>query len=230
MQPAPSTSLAPPSIPAMRQLSEKPRQGFETRKTARKPGPSSCNFKVTLGLRATVVGNGVRETYSARYYNPNTGRFMSRDPEDGYAMNPASLHKYLYAGGDPVNMLDPTGRAELFENALIEKSFILETIPAVVSMVGRFVVLEAIPILGRIAVSTAETTAWLARVVAVFVEDALRTKLATGILKLYVCAELGMAFADASIDINSANVPAADKSEYGRLIDAAMIGVCAAVY
>ena len=230
MQPAPSTSLAPPSIPAMRQLSEKPRQGFETRKTARKPGPSSCNFKVTLGLRATVVGNGVRETYSARYYNPNTGRFMSRDPEDGYAMNPASLHKYLYAGGDPVNMLDPTGRAELFENALIEKSFILETIPAVVSMVGRFVVLEAIPILGRIAVSTAETTAWLARVVAVFVEDALRTKLATGILKLYVCAELGMAFADASIDINSANVPAAEKSEYGRLIDAAMIGVCAAVY
>ena len=166
----------------------------------------------------------------ARYYNPNTGRFMSRDPEDGYAMNPASLHKYLYAGGDPVNMLDPTGRAELFENALIEKSFILETIPAVVSMVGRFVVLEAIPILGRIAVSTAETTAWLARVVAVFVEDALRTKLATGILKLYVCAELGMAFADASIDINSANVPAAEKSEYGRLIDAAMIGVCAAVY
>jgi RHS repeat-associated protein len=177
-----------------------------------------------------VVENGVRKTYSARYYNPNTGRFMSRDPEDGYAMNPASLHKYLYAGGDPVNMLDPTGRAELFENALIEKSFILETIPAVVSMVGRFVVLEAIPILGRIAVSTAETTAWLARVVAVFVEDALRTKLATGILKLYVCAELGMAFADASIDINSANVPAAEKSEYGRLIDAAMIGVCAAVY
>jgi len=46
----------------------------------------------------------------ARYYNPATGRFLSRDPEDGNAVDPASLHKYLYAGGDPVDMLDPTGR------------------------------------------------------------------------------------------------------------------------
>jgi RHS repeat-associated protein len=46
----------------------------------------------------------------ARYYNPLTGRFMSRDPEDGKAEDPASLHKYLYAGGDPVNLADPTGR------------------------------------------------------------------------------------------------------------------------
>ncbi len=29
----------------------------------------------------------------ARYYNPATGRFMSRDPEDGIAKDPASLHK-----------------------------------------------------------------------------------------------------------------------------------------
>jgi uncharacterized protein RhaS with RHS repeats len=46
----------------------------------------------------------------ARYYNPLTGRFMSRDPEDGKAIDPKSLHKYLYAGGDPVDALDPTGR------------------------------------------------------------------------------------------------------------------------
>jgi RHS repeat-associated protein len=47
----------------------------------------------------------------ARYYNPATGRFMSRDPEDGYVTSPASLHKYIYAGGDPVNGWDPSGRA-----------------------------------------------------------------------------------------------------------------------
>jgi RHS repeat-associated protein len=110
MQPAPSTSLAPQPIPAMRQLSEKPRQGFETRKTASKPGRNVCNFTVTLGLRATVVENGVGETYSARYYNPLTGRFLSRDPEDGKAKIPATLHKYLYANGDPVNRIDPRGR------------------------------------------------------------------------------------------------------------------------
>src|SRR5579863_9205385 len=46
----------------------------------------------------------------ARYYNPITGRFMSRDPEDGKRTDPKTLHKYLYAGGDPVNAKDPTGR------------------------------------------------------------------------------------------------------------------------
>jgi RHS repeat-associated protein len=48
----------------------------------------------------------------ARYYNPLTGRFLSRDPEDGWINVPATLHKYLYVGGDPVNWWDPTGRDE----------------------------------------------------------------------------------------------------------------------
>ena len=47
----------------------------------------------------------------ARQYNPATGRFMSRDPEDGDPDEPASLHKYLYADGEPVNLADPTGRS-----------------------------------------------------------------------------------------------------------------------
>jgi RHS repeat-associated protein len=51
----------------------------------------------------------------ARYYNPNTGRFMSRDPEDGHIKDLISLHKYLYAGGDPVNRLDPSGRANVLQ-------------------------------------------------------------------------------------------------------------------
>ncbi|MGA9672318.1 MAG: RHS repeat-associated core domain-containing protein, partial [Terracidiphilus sp.] len=46
----------------------------------------------------------------ARYYNPATGRFLSRDPEDHAPEYPNTLHKYLYAGGDPVNAIDPTGR------------------------------------------------------------------------------------------------------------------------
>lgn len=47
----------------------------------------------------------------ARYYNPVTGRFVSRDPENGIVTDPETLHKYVYAGGDPVNLSDPTGRA-----------------------------------------------------------------------------------------------------------------------
>jgi RHS repeat-associated protein len=46
----------------------------------------------------------------ARYYNPSTGRFMSRDPNDGHTWDSENLHKYLYAGGDPVNRIDSTGR------------------------------------------------------------------------------------------------------------------------
>lgn len=46
----------------------------------------------------------------ARYMNPLTGRFFSRDPYDGNPADPATLHKYDYAGGDPVNAIDPTGR------------------------------------------------------------------------------------------------------------------------
>ena len=48
----------------------------------------------------------------ARYYNPLTGRFMSRDPEGGTLADPKSLHKYLYANGDPVNGWDPRGRQD----------------------------------------------------------------------------------------------------------------------
>jgi hypothetical protein len=35
---------------------------------------------------------------------------MSRDPNEGYLAIPATLHKYLYAGGDPVDVADPRGR------------------------------------------------------------------------------------------------------------------------
>jgi len=55
----------------------------------------------------------------ARYYNPVTGRFFSRDPEDGFATDPKTLHKYAYAGGDPVNAMDPTGHETLVNYGLI---------------------------------------------------------------------------------------------------------------
>jgi RHS repeat-associated protein len=50
----------------------------------------------------------------ARYYSPLTGRFMSRDPNDGKVKVPATLHKYLYTFDDPVNRIDPRGR-EVYE-------------------------------------------------------------------------------------------------------------------
>ena len=46
----------------------------------------------------------------ARYYQPNVGRFTSRDPFDGLHADPITLHKYLYAGANPVMHIDPSGR------------------------------------------------------------------------------------------------------------------------
>jgi hypothetical protein len=41
------------------------------------------------------------------------------DPEDGIITDPATLHKYDYAGGDPVNAMDPTGRDAILGYGLI---------------------------------------------------------------------------------------------------------------
>ncbi|MGD0733384.1 MAG: DUF2341 domain-containing protein [Terracidiphilus sp.] len=64
----------------------------------------------------------------ARYYNPNTGRFLSRDPEDGKQTDPASLHKYLYANGDPVNGMDPNGREDLVETGWLTKARVIAAV------------------------------------------------------------------------------------------------------
>jgi RHS repeat-associated protein len=64
----------------------------------------------------------------ARYYNPNTGRFMSRDPEDGKPIDPKTLHKYLYAGGDPVNRIDPRGREEAVDEGLTTTQVVIRTV------------------------------------------------------------------------------------------------------
>lgn len=64
---------------------------------------------------------------------------MGRDPEDGEANDPKTLHKYLYAGGDPVNWVDPSGRTMADYPLLIqigataaiigiEATFVIETL------------------------------------------------------------------------------------------------------
>jgi len=50
-----------------------------------------------------------------RYFNPLSGRFLSRDPERGKLIYPSTFHKYLYTSADPVNRIDPRGRGELIE-------------------------------------------------------------------------------------------------------------------
>jgi RHS repeat-associated protein len=51
----------------------------------------------------------------ARYYNMLTGRFETMDPNSGSILDPLTLHKYVYAGNNPVNRIDPKG-TELVED------------------------------------------------------------------------------------------------------------------
>jgi RHS repeat-associated protein len=46
----------------------------------------------------------------ARWMDPSLGRFVSADPFEGFPTYPGTLHRYLYAGNDPVNNFDPSGR------------------------------------------------------------------------------------------------------------------------
>ena len=74
---------------------------------------------------ADTVGNPLRYTGSpwdpttgliddrARVYDPTTGRFLTPDPMGGG-------YGYAYAGGNPVNRVDPSGKAWVNNGALIE--------------------------------------------------------------------------------------------------------------
>jgi RHS repeat-associated protein len=56
----------------------------------------------------------------ARYYDPATGRFLSRDAYAASDQIPLSLNKYLYALANPVNDTDPSGNETLEEEAIAE--------------------------------------------------------------------------------------------------------------
>ena len=66
----------------------------------------------------------------ARYMDPGTGRFWSRDTYAGNNEDSLSLHKYLYAQCDPVDHIDPSGHdigdllaiADIFLHPLLDDS------------------------------------------------------------------------------------------------------------
>lgn len=46
----------------------------------------------------------------ARYYDPTTGRFLTRDPVSGFTSNTQDLNQYAYCYNNPVGLTDPSGR------------------------------------------------------------------------------------------------------------------------
>jgi hypothetical protein len=72
----------------------------------------------------------------ARWYNPATGTFTSRDPFPGVDTSPQSLHPYAYTHNNPVNATDPSGK---FIPAVVA----VAALGALVIGVGAYVALDA---------------------------------------------------------------------------------------
>jgi RHS repeat-associated protein len=51
--------------------------------------------------------------YGARYYDPEIGRFISRDPVRGRKITPQTLNPYSYCLNNPLKYIDPDGRDPL---------------------------------------------------------------------------------------------------------------------
>ena len=55
----------------------------------------------------------------ARYYNPESGRFLSTDPRPQDIFDPKTIHRYVYAFNNPVRFHDPSGEGgTLLETAI----------------------------------------------------------------------------------------------------------------
>ena len=66
-----------------------------------------------MGLRLTTRISLRGLNYAdQRYYAATYGRFITADPSTGSdATDPRSWNRYAYAEDDPINYLDPSGRA-----------------------------------------------------------------------------------------------------------------------
>lgn len=55
----------------------------------------------------------------ARYFSPETGSFISRDPFAGFASESQSLNGYNYVNHDPINFADPSGEIPVLAEKMV---------------------------------------------------------------------------------------------------------------
>ena len=141
----------------------------------------------------------------ARHYNADRGRFTSLDPYHGDIDEPKSLHKYLYANADPVNLIDPTGLSPSSEYGILTRIAI--AIRPALRALGRAIACIFLRVASFIA-SVSGYEAWAA-VLAIASQLFLRH-----------CPCKLVAVAEAAADVASAAYP----GPYGHLDDPPSVG------
>ncbi|HEX4747528.1 MAG TPA: RHS repeat-associated core domain-containing protein [Gaiellaceae bacterium] len=70
------------------------------------PGAATPTF---LGYNSQLRDGSGLLYLRARWYEPASGRFLTRDPLHGSAASPATLNAFGYGGGNPITQSDPSG-------------------------------------------------------------------------------------------------------------------------
>lgn len=73
---------------------------------------------------------------NARYYDAETGRFISQDSHCGEIDDAGTWHLYAYCANDPINNIDPTGH--LKKRRYNKVCTVAKFIDAVVIVVGEY--------------------------------------------------------------------------------------------
>jgi RHS repeat-associated protein len=95
--------------------------------------------------------------FGIRYYDATVGRWPQRDPVGGSLQETVKGNPYLYAGDDPVNMVDPTGRDCVIDALLNSAGAIVTTVGAVRAWMGSLAAADA-----EAAAATADSATTLA--------------------------------------------------------------------
>jgi RHS repeat-associated protein len=131
-----------------------------------------CGCSATLRTNAWRYASGYYDVstglykFGIRYYDAATGRWTQRDPVGGSLTETVKANPYVYAGDDPVNLVDPSGRLSIaaqFGKACLEGGFAAGITVLIGAVITSFFIPITAPI-GLLAVGIAATTGCIAGV------------------------------------------------------------------
>ena len=79
------------------------------------------SFSTDFGYTGELTDGTGLINLRARYYDPSTGRFLTKDSWAGDSSTPATLVKWLYANSNPVMYTDPSGNITEKEGITADK-------------------------------------------------------------------------------------------------------------